>query len=192
MFVTAQDVGTDWIESGSYSVTRRALTWNNARTIWNKGQFSAKGDLKRHIEAVHEKVKYPCDQCEYKFTTNGSLKTHIKSRMVSVLTSINSFILFDKIRTSESVTTLLSSTKTSTQYVDPFQVFWFVQFNIKSVNEKVKYPCSICEKEFTAKGDVKILIESVHEKVKYPCNQCEYKATVKKVWRFTLNQFISK
>ena len=35
--------------------------------------------------------------------------------MVSVLTSINSFILFDKIRTSESVTTLLSSTKTSTQ-----------------------------------------------------------------------------
>ena len=78
-------------------------------------QFSAKGDLKRHIEAVHEKVKYPCDQCEYKFTTNGSLKTHIKSRMVSVLTSINFFILFDKFRTSESVTTLLSSTRTSTQ-----------------------------------------------------------------------------
>ena len=59
-------------------------------------------------------------------------------------------------------------------------MFWFVQFNIESVNEKVKYPCSICEKEFTAKGDVKIHIESVHEKVKYPCNQCEYKATVKK------------
>ena len=70
--------------------------------------------------------------------------------------------------------------------VDPFQVFWFVQFNIKSVNEKVKYPCCICEKEFTAKGDVKIHIESVHEKVKYPFNQCEYKATVSlKVWRFT-------
>ena len=33
--------------------------------------------------------------------------------MVSVLTYINFFILFDKFRTSESVTTLLSSTKTS-------------------------------------------------------------------------------
>ena len=73
--------------------------------------------------------------------------------------------------------------------VDPFQVFWFVQFNIKSVNEKVKYLCSICEKEFTAKGDVKIHIESVHEKVKYPCNQCEYKATVKK--KFEDSRWIS-
>ena len=33
--------------------------------------------------------------------------------MVSVLTSINFFILFDKFRTSESVTTLLSLTKTN-------------------------------------------------------------------------------
>ena len=33
-------------------------------------------------------------------------------RVVSILTSINSFILFDLVRTSESVTTLLSLTKT--------------------------------------------------------------------------------
>ena len=31
-------------------------------------RISAKGDVKIHIESVHEKVKYPCNQCEYKAT----------------------------------------------------------------------------------------------------------------------------
>ena len=38
-----------------------------------------KGHLKRHIESVHEKVKYPCNQCEKQFTVKRDVKRHVKS-----------------------------------------------------------------------------------------------------------------
>ena len=39
-----------------------------------------KGSLKKHIESVHEKVKYPCHQCEYKATTKGNIQRHIQKK----------------------------------------------------------------------------------------------------------------
>ena len=38
-----------------------------------------KGNLKQHIESIHENITYPCDQCEYKSTWKGNLKKHIES-----------------------------------------------------------------------------------------------------------------
>ena len=32
----------------------------------------------KHNKSVHEKIKYPCNQCEYKATEKGHLKTHIE------------------------------------------------------------------------------------------------------------------
>ena len=48
----------------------------------NQCEYKAttKGSLKTHIESVHEKVKYPCNQCDYKATAKGNLKQHIKSK----------------------------------------------------------------------------------------------------------------
>ena len=40
---------------------------------------TTQSDLKRHIESVHEKVKYPCNQCEKQFTQQGNLRKHIES-----------------------------------------------------------------------------------------------------------------
>ena len=37
--------------------------------------FSAKGDLNKHMEGVHEK-KYKCDICSKCLTTNDMLKRH--------------------------------------------------------------------------------------------------------------------
>ena len=37
------------------------------------------GILKIHIESVHEKVKYPCNQCEYKAIGHRSITRHIRS-----------------------------------------------------------------------------------------------------------------
>ena len=37
------------------------------------------GSLKEHVESIHEGVRYPCDQCDYKATQKGSLKRHKKS-----------------------------------------------------------------------------------------------------------------
>ena len=49
----------------------------------NKGKYqcqqcdyeaSQSGNLKKHVEAIHEGVRYPCNQCGYKATTKGNLK----------------------------------------------------------------------------------------------------------------------
>ena len=37
------------------------------------------GNLKTHIQSIHEGVCYSCDQCDYKATEKGSLKKHVES-----------------------------------------------------------------------------------------------------------------
>ena len=32
-----------------------------------------------HVKSIHEWVRYPCDQCDYKATQNSNLVEHIKS-----------------------------------------------------------------------------------------------------------------
>ena len=38
-----------------------------------------KGDIKTHIQSVHEKTKYSCDQCDHQATSKNQLKIHIQS-----------------------------------------------------------------------------------------------------------------
>ena len=38
-----------------------------------------KYSLIQHKNALHKKIKYPCNQCGLQTTTQGSLKTHIQS-----------------------------------------------------------------------------------------------------------------
>ena len=42
-------------------------------------QATTQGDLKRHKQAIHEGVKYACDQCEYHATDQRNLKKHKQS-----------------------------------------------------------------------------------------------------------------
>ena len=39
-------------------------------------------------------------------------------------------------------------------------------------NEKVKYFCDLCNKQFTRQDQLKTHIQSVHEGVMYSCDQC--------------------
>ena len=41
--------------------------------------FKSKSVLRKHIQAVHEEIKYPCNRCEFKSTQKGNLQTHIES-----------------------------------------------------------------------------------------------------------------
>ena len=36
--------------------------------------------MKKHIQSKHEGIKYPCNQCDYQATKQGSLQTHIQSK----------------------------------------------------------------------------------------------------------------
>ena len=57
--------------------TKRSNLVNHVCDICNKN-FNSKGVLRRHFESDHEKVKYPCIQCDKVFTQLGALKTHTK------------------------------------------------------------------------------------------------------------------
>merc|ERR1711964_598676 len=41
-------------------------------------QATTKGNLKIHTQSVHEGMKHPCPYCDHQASTNGNLKTHIK------------------------------------------------------------------------------------------------------------------
>ena len=45
-----------------------------------EGQFKSKSHLKRHIQSMHEGIKYACNQCDLKFSQKCSLYPHIKSK----------------------------------------------------------------------------------------------------------------
>ena len=39
-------------------------------------EYKTKANLQRHVQAKHEGVKYPCDECDYRATTRGNLRLH--------------------------------------------------------------------------------------------------------------------
>ena len=49
--------------------------------------------------------------------------------------------------------------------------------HIRSVHERVKYPCNQCDHQASTQGNLHAHIQAKHEVVRYPCNFCDYKAT---------------
>ena len=86
--------------------------------------------MRSHIESIHEKVKYPCGQCEYKATGKGHLKTHILA-------------VHEKIKYPCQQCEYKATSKGS------------LKTHIESVHEKVKHPCNLCGKQFSGKGESK-------------------------------------
>ena len=41
--------------------------------------FSSKGNLKKHVDNIHEKVNHKCTTCGKNFTSKSSLSTHVNS-----------------------------------------------------------------------------------------------------------------
>ena len=72
--------------------------------------------MKKHVENIHEGVRYPCLQCEYASTTSGHLKRHVKSKHEGVRYPCS--------QCAHAATTA-SNLKT----------------HVKSKHEEVQYPC---------------------------------------------------
>ena len=43
------------------------------------------GNLAEHKRAVHEGVKYPCEQCNYQATSKGNLAKHQRNRHITIV-----------------------------------------------------------------------------------------------------------
>ena len=117
-------------------------------------QATQKGDLQIHIQAIHESIKYPCAQCDYQATRQSHLQQHIQSQ-------------HEGIRYLCNQCDYLASTRSS------------LRAHIRSKHEGKKYSCVQCDYQCSQKYKLKTHVKSKHEDQKYPCNQCDYKATKK-------------
>ena len=105
-----------------------------------------------HIKSIHEGVKFPCIQCDYKVTQKGDLMLHIKSKHEGVR--------FPCIQCDYKATTRSS-----------------LSSHIQSMHKGLKFSCDQCDYEAKQRTHLLTHIKSKHEGVRLPCNQCDYKAS---------------
>ena len=134
----------------------------------NKGKYpchhceykaNIKLSLKRHIETVHENKRYPCDKCEFKGKSERSVKLHIES-------------IHEKKRYPCTECNRIYTQKMNLNRHKKITHF------AETINcDKIKYPCHLCEYKANIKRTLQCHIEAKHENKRYPCDQCDYKAT---------------
>jgi len=107
-------------------------------------QATQKGTLKRHIQSVHDGIKYPCLHCDYQATQEGSLKRHIQN-VHDGIKSVHDGIKYPCLHCD------YQATEKGT-----------LKRHIQSVHDGIKYPCPHCDYQATTKGSLKRHIQSKH------------------------------
>ena len=110
--------------------------------------------LKQHIKQVHDKIKnFECSRCDYKCSDNSNLQKHIKQ-------------VHDKIKDVECPKCDYKCSTNST-----------LLEHIKQVHDKIKdIECSLCAYKCSKNSILKTHIKQVHHKIKdFECSQCDAK-----------------
>ena len=117
--------------------------------------FIGKNPLKRHINAVHLKLKpYECDQCNMSFAQKVQLNAHVK-------------IIHQKIKDHkcQDCNTFFSTKQNLSSHVDR------VHLKIKALKKVI---CNECEASFEQTQHLEHHLNKVHLNVKpYKCNHCQ-------------------
>ena len=115
--------------------------------------FEAQKDLYRH-KISHLERTVPCNQCDLKFKTIGSMQAHMNRRhgQGQVCPKCGGVFKWFKRHLKES------------------------KCGIGENANLVKYPCSLCEKTFVSKLGLKAHKKHIHEKIKNQvCHSCDYR-----------------
>jgi len=103
--------------------------------------------MKLHIEMVHIKLRWPCDQCGKEFNSQPTLKRHTENVHKGIRYSCPHC---DKIFTAKPS----------------------LKCHIDAVHRSIKHYCSICNQSFSQVGDMRIHVKAVHNGVKSKCEIC--------------------
>ena len=150
--------------------------------------FTRKHDVKRHMDSDHEKKKpNRCSLCEYRCPEKGTLKRHIESvhekkkphkcsicyDTFSQRVHLNKHIQFvhgikeDKHHNHQK----------NSEEKNPLEISKIAS---DCIPEKKKNKCSICDKIFSRKSDLKRHTDSVHAKKKpNKCSLCKFRCSEK-------------
>ena len=96
--------------------------------------YSLEFGLKQHVQAIHEGVKYTCDQCGKQVTQKQSLKLHVQTLHIQSAHEDTKF--------------------TCSQCDKQFTSKGYLKLHIQSAHEGVKFPCTQCDKQFSLKSNL--------------------------------------
>ena len=116
-------------------------------------QYSQKNMMKEHMMTSHlQNVdrKYPCNQCDKKFSAIKDLQEHTD-------------VQHDGLRVSCNICN------------KQFTKMSHLREHIKSVHQGVRHPCNQCEKQYTTKSGLKEHTMIKHEGLRFPCSQCAFR-----------------
>jgi len=120
--------------------------------------FMAKRSLARHMENIHEGIRFPCQLCSFV----ARRKSHLKYHQQSVHEGIRYFCTLCTFSTPQP-RNLKDHKETS--------------------HEGVRYFCNLCDFSSKQQRYVKIHMESIHMGVRFTCDQCGYEARQKNYLR---------
>jgi len=111
-------------------------------------------NLKRHVETVHEDIKFKCELCDLCYTQKEMLEAHVRSLHTGVMHYKCEYCNY-KAKWKQSI-----------------------KHHVKSVHEGTMYhQCDHCEFNATCKETVKRHVEAVHDGIRYRCDHCDFKTT---------------
>ncbi|CAB0041032.1 unnamed protein product [Trichogramma brassicae] len=110
--------------------------------------FTRKYNLKIHIDTVHNGVRYACDICGKKFSDKSNLKKHIDVAHNGV-------------------------THTCDVCKNEFSTRSILKRHIDSVHHRITHECDICGKKYSQKDDLKKHIDVAHNGVTHTCDVCK-------------------
>ena len=117
--------------------------------------FAGPSSLYNHVINIHGKVKYPCDQCDYRATLKQCLENHIQSVHLK----------------TKWICKLCNEALSSRAYLLK---------HTKAVHEKKKYSCEQCpDKEYTFYCGLKKHKDVVHDGIYHICDMCGHKSSTK-------------
>ena len=158
-------------------------------------QEEVKKKKKKKFKKSRGSLKIPCPHCDYKSTLTASLQEHIKTVHSCVDTMSGDAVMEElkmEIEYDEEASLLLEpevivkeeselipgDLKFSCTYCEyEATAKHQLRYHIKKVHEGQRFPCTQCSYVSAQKGDLQIHIKSVHEGQRFQCPYCEHKST---------------
>ena len=143
--------------------------------------FIGKGDLKRHINVIHLKLKhYECDQCNKSFTQESNLKVHINA----IHLKLEPYEC-DQCKKSFAHKHYLQ------QHVNLVHVRLYEceqckksfsdKRRLEQHAKKVHMNCTVCDFTSVFEKNLKIHLKTVHQKARtHKCDQCKKSFSLKR------------
>ena len=140
-------------------------------------KFAQKIGLRTHTEAVHDKIRYNCNECKNISTTLSSLGWHMKQKHVNIHYACENCAF--KSRTTYGLERHQNRhcrakkdlscqhcghiSKTYITWVSHRKSKFCLSEKFKSQLERKKIPCDMCDSKFTLRSNLRLHINRMHQ-----------------------------